>query len=69
LVPAKTPPAIIARLHKELVKVVHAPEMKAQLEAQGYDALGGTPAEFANFIRAESAKYARVIKISGAKVD
>ena len=69
LVPAKTPPAIIARLHKELVKVVHAPEMKAQLEAQGYDALGGTPAEFATFIRAESEKYAKVVKLSGAKVD
>ncbi|MEO8443253.1 MAG: tripartite tricarboxylate transporter substrate binding protein [Betaproteobacteria bacterium] len=69
LVPAKTPPAIVARLHKELVKVVHAPEMKAQLEHLGYDALGGTPAEFAKFIRAESEKYAKVVKLSGAKVD
>jgi tripartite-type tricarboxylate transporter receptor subunit TctC len=69
LVPAKTPPAIIARLHAELVKVVRAPEMKAQLETQGYDALGGTPGEFAAFIRAESEKYAKVVKISGAKVD
>ena len=43
--------------------------MKAQLEIQGYDAVGGTPAEFASFIRAESEKYAKVIKLSGAKVD
>jgi tripartite-type tricarboxylate transporter receptor subunit TctC len=69
LAPAKTPPAIIARLHRDLVQVVRAPEMQTQLEHQGYDAVGGSPAEFAAFIRAESAKYARVIKISGAKVD
>jgi tripartite-type tricarboxylate transporter receptor subunit TctC len=69
LVPAKTPPAIVARLHRDLVKVVRAPELKAQFELQGYDAVGGSPAEFAAFIRAESAKYAQVIKISGAKVD
>ena len=69
LAPAKTPPAIVARLHRELVKVVRAPEMRAQLELQGYDPVGGSPAEFAAFIRAESAKYAKVVKLSGAKVD
>ena len=69
LAPAKTPSAILARLHRDIVKVVHAPEMKAQLEIQGYDAVGGGPAEFAAFIRAESEKYAKVIKLSGAKVD
>jgi len=69
LAPAKTPPAILARLHRDIIKVVHAPEMKAQLEIQGYDAVGGSPADFASFIRAESEKYAKVIKLSGAKVD
>ena len=69
LVPAKTPPAIVKRLHDELVKAVRTPELRAQLETQGYDAVGGTPAEFAAFIRAESAKYAKVIKLSGAKID
>jgi tripartite-type tricarboxylate transporter receptor subunit TctC len=69
LAPAKTPPAILARLHRDLVQVVRARELQAQLEIQGYDAVGGTPAEFAAFIRAESEKYAKVVKISGAKVD
>ncbi|MDB5810925.1 MAG: hypothetical protein JWN94_3047 [Betaproteobacteria bacterium] len=69
LAPAKTPAAIQARLHREIVKVVHTPEMKSQLETQGYDAVGGGPAEFAAFIRAESEKYAKVVKLSGAKVD
>jgi tripartite-type tricarboxylate transporter receptor subunit TctC len=69
LAPAKTPSAILARLHRDIVKVVHAPEIKAQLEVQGYDAVGGSPAEFTAFIRAESEKYAKVVKLSGAKVD
>ena len=45
LAPAKTPPAIVARLHRDLVKVVRAPDLKAQFEIQGYDAVGGSPAE------------------------
>jgi len=69
LAPAKTPPAIIARLHRDIVKVVLAPELKAQFETQGYDAVGGTPTEFSAFIRTESDKYAKVVKFSGAKVD
>ena len=69
LVPAKTPPAIVARLHDELVKVVRAPDLKAQFEIQGYDPVGGSAAEFTSFIRAESEKYAKVVKLSGAKVD
>ena len=69
LAPAKTPQPILDRLHRGIVKVVRAPEMKAQLEVQGYDPVGGTPAEFAAFIRAESEKYAKVIKLSGAKID
>jgi len=69
LAPARTPPAILARLNAELVKVVHAPEMKAQLEIQGYDPVGGTPQEFSAFIRAENAKYAKLVRLSGAKVD
>jgi tripartite-type tricarboxylate transporter receptor subunit TctC len=69
LAPAKTAQVIVARLHRELVKVVQAPELRAQFEIQGYDAVGGSPAEFAAFIRAESEKYAKVVKLSGATVD
>ncbi len=69
LAPAKTPRQIVARLNAALVKVVHSPEMKSQLELLGYDPVGGSPQEFAAFIRAESEKYAKVVKLSGAKVD
>jgi tripartite-type tricarboxylate transporter receptor subunit TctC len=69
LAPAKTPKTIVARLNEALVKVVRAPEMKSQLEIQGYDAVGSSAAEFTAFIRAESEKYAKVVNLSGAKVD
>ncbi len=69
LAPAKTPKQIVARLNELVVKVVRAPELKSQFETLGYDAVGGSPDEFAAFIRAESEKYARVVKLSGAKVD
>jgi tripartite-type tricarboxylate transporter receptor subunit TctC len=69
LAPAKTPKPIVARLNEALVKVVRAPEMKSQLELQGYDPVGSSAAEFSAFIRSESEKYAKVVKVSGAKVD
>ena len=69
LAPAKTSKAIVARLNEAVVKVVRAPELKAQLELLGYEPVGSSADEFSAFIRAESEKYARVVKISGAKVD
>ena len=69
LAPAKTPKAIMVRLNDAMVSVVRAPELKSQLEIQGYDPVGSSAAEFAAFIRAESEKYAKAVKLSGAKVD
>ncbi len=69
LAPAKTPPQIIARLNAAMVSAVRAPELKSQLEIQGYEPVGSSAAEFAAFIRAESEKYAKVVKLSGAKID
>ncbi len=67
--PAKTPKAIINRLHAALVKVVSAPEIRSQFEIQGTDPVGSSPEEFAAFIRRDMEKYAKVVKLSGAKVD
>ena len=69
LAPTGTPKDIVARLHGALSKVVHASESKAQFEKLGYDAVGGTPAEFASYIRTEHEKYGKIIKLIGAKVD
>ena len=67
--PARTPPEIIARLNREIVGVLGTNDIKEQLRMQGLDALPSTPDEFAAFIRIEIAKWAKVIKVSGAKAE
>jgi len=67
--PAKTPQRIIARLNEAVVKVVRSPEIQSQFAALGADAVGNSPVEFAAFVRRDMEKYAKVVRISGAKVD
>ena len=69
LAPAGTPGAIVARVNKELNAGLASPELKSRLAAQGADIAGGTPEAFAKVIRADFAKWAKVVKESGAKVD
>ena len=67
VVPAKTPRAIIDRLNAEVTKVLNMPEVKTTLFNQGLDAAPGTPEQFGAYIKSERAKWAKVIKASGAK--
>jgi tripartite-type tricarboxylate transporter receptor subunit TctC len=67
VVPAKTPKPIIDRLHKEFVAVLNMPDIKDVLFKQGLDAAPGTPEKFGAYIKSETAKWAKVIKASGAK--
>ena len=67
--PTATPAAIIARLHDEIVHVLNQPDIKAQLSGLGAEPVGSTPQEFATLIRSEIAKWAKVVKVSGAKLD
>ncbi len=69
LAPAGTPADIVARLNAETVRGMRAPDTREALGKQGFDVVGNTPSEFAAWIRAEQAKWARVIKVSGATVD
>ena len=64
-VPGTTPKAIIDRLHGELVKIVADPEIKRRLAVVGFEAVGSTPAEFDARVRAEIAKWAKVIRDAG----
>jgi tripartite-type tricarboxylate transporter receptor subunit TctC len=68
-VPARTPPEMIARLNREIVAVLNANDIKEQLRVQGLDSLPSTPEQFGAFVRDEIAKWAKVIKISGAKAE
>ena len=69
MVPAGTPPAIIARLNSELSKIMRLRDVGERLGGLGAEAVSTTPTEFAAFIRSEIAKYALIVKVSGAKVD
>jgi tripartite-type tricarboxylate transporter receptor subunit TctC len=67
LAPAGTPRAIIDRLHQEIVKVVRSPEFGQVLTNEGAAAVGNTPAEFDAIIRADVAKWAKIIKENGIR--
>jgi len=67
--PARTPPAILDRLHREVVKAVAAPEVRQRIEAEGATPVGNSPSEFSAFFRVEAGKWADVAKRSGTKLD
>jgi len=69
LVTAGAPQEAVNRLGAETIKAMHAPDTRETLSKQGFDVIGGTAAEFAGWIQAESAKWAAVIRASGATVD
>ncbi len=67
--PAGTPEAIINRINAETLQVLAIPEVREKLFGLGMEPLGGTPAEFAAFIRSEIKRLGEVVKASGAKVN
>lgn len=69
LAPAGAPKAVIARVNAALNAGLSSAALKQRLSAQGADAVGGTPDQFARVIRADFAKWAKVVKASGARVD
>jgi len=68
-VPAGTPRPVVEILHRELVKAYNAPDVKTQVENTGSSIAGDTPEEFAAFVRAEGAKWGKVIREAGIKPD
>jgi tripartite-type tricarboxylate transporter receptor subunit TctC len=67
--PAKTPPAIVEKLHAEFTRALAAPDVREKMLQLGAEPVGNRPEEFAAFIKSEAGKYAKLVKASGAKVD
>jgi tripartite-type tricarboxylate transporter receptor subunit TctC len=69
LAPAGTPPDVLGRLGADTVRVMNAADTREVLGRQGFDVVAGAPADFQRWIKAESDKWARVIRASGATAD
>ena len=67
--PAKTPPAIIGRLHAEITAIVNDADMKNFLHTQGAEPALLGPEEFRAYIKADIAKWAKVIKAAGIRIE
>lgn len=65
MAPARTPKEIVARLNTEVGRILASPDLRQRFVSDGLEPIGGSPEEFAKFIRDEIAKYARVIKSTG----
>ena len=67
--PAHTPKPIVDKLQAEVHKILKSPDIAKRLADAGLDGVGGTPEELAAYQKSEIAKWAKVVKDSGAKVD
>jgi tripartite-type tricarboxylate transporter receptor subunit TctC len=67
--PAGTPPEIVRRLNVEVVRIMGSPEVQARLTSEGARFVATTPGEFGDFVKAEIASWAPVVKASGARAD
>jgi len=69
LAPAGTPPQIVARLHDEIVHALRDAEVGKRLAADGAEAVGNRPEEFAAFIQSETEKWAKVAAAAGIRAE
>ncbi len=67
--PTGTPKEVVARLSEELRAILALPDVRARFTELGFDVVGNRPEEFGEFLRAEDAKWGRIAKIAGTKLD
>src|SRR5438093_1351752 len=67
LAQAHTPPAVIARLHENIVRILAVPETRGRLADQGFEPVGSSPEEFGAYIKSEIAKWEKVIGDAGIR--
>ncbi len=69
LVPASTPPAVIAKLHDEFVGAMKEPAVRERMAGFGFEPIGNTPEQFGAFVKEDIARWAKLVKETGAKVE
>ncbi|MGY6271426.1 Bug family tripartite tricarboxylate transporter substrate binding protein [Achromobacter denitrificans] len=69
VVPTGTPAPVIEKLNAEIRRALQSPEMQKQLKAQGAQALGSTPQEYAAYIKSEIQRWGEVVKAANVKLD
>ena len=69
LAPAGTPRPVVERLNAELVRIMHMPDLQERLATTGTEPRTSTPEEFADYLRQETAKWAKVVREAGLKAD
>jgi tripartite-type tricarboxylate transporter receptor subunit TctC len=69
LVPAGTPRDVVARLNADIGKILQMPDVADRFRSLGIAITAGTPGQFTAFLRSENAKWGKIVKASGAKVD
>ena len=69
LMPVRVPRAIVDKLHKESVRIVYLPDVKQKLQLDAAEPVGSTPEEFTAHLRGEVARWTKVVKAGGIKVE
>jgi tripartite-type tricarboxylate transporter receptor subunit TctC len=67
--PAKTPPAVVARLNDAMVKTMRSPEVRERMSQIGFDVVAGSPEEFGRFMKAEVDRWTTVVQKGGIKAE
>ena len=66
-VPAGTKPALVAKLNGDINRAIREPQLRARIAAAGFEPVGGSPAEFSAYVKSEVARWARIVKATGAR--
>lgn len=69
LAPVRTPAAVISKLNGEIASILQNSEVNERLSREGMESIGGTPEQFAEYLKAERVKWAKVVNASGARAD
>jgi tripartite-type tricarboxylate transporter receptor subunit TctC len=69
MAPAGTPPAIVARYHAELTRILAVPDVRSKLVELGAEIIGGGPDQFATFLRSEIDRWGAAVRASGARAE